>query len=245
MERKQYSETEKTEIVEFKKNHTIKETKEKYNISVGTILSWTNPEYHQKQLIHQKNDYIRNGQSEERSQKRTEYNKTKYEQDPQKWQSLNKSYYENNKEKVQEKVKQYTEDHKDQLNLTAKLYKRDKFKTDFNFKLVSLLRSHINITFSYKEIDKVDSPDKLLGANIEDIKKHLELKFQPGMTWENRGKGQGKWYIGHIITIDKFDLTKIEDQYKFFNYTNLQPIWGKTSKNNKEPICQPPNTTTA
>jgi hypothetical protein len=43
------------------------------------------------------------------------------------------------------------------------------------------------------------------------------------MNWNNnivRG-----WHIDHIVPCAKFDLTKVEQQKKCFNYTNLQPLW--------------------
>ena len=39
--------------------------------------------------------------------------------------------------------------------------------------------------------------------------------------WDN----YGEWHIDHIKPCAKFDLTKLEDQKKCFNYTNLQPLW--------------------
>lgn len=66
---------------------------------------------------------------------------------------------------------------------------------------------------------------KLLGCDIETIRKYLESKFQDGMSWENHGKGSGKWNIDHIIPCAAFDLTKEEEQRKCFHYSNLQPLW--------------------
>lgn len=53
------------------------------------------------------------------------------------------------------------------------------------------------------------------------------MKFEPGMTWDNLGKGEGKWQIDHIIPCSYFDLTKEENQRICFNYRNLQPLWAK------------------
>lgn len=33
--------------------------------------------------------------------------------------------------------------------------------------------------------------------------------------------------IDHIRPCSSFDLTKTKEQYKCFNYTNLQPLWAK------------------
>ncbi len=45
------------------------------------------------------------------------------------------------------------------------------------------------------------------------------------MSWENYGKGKGKWNIDHEIPCRSFDLTKEEEQYKCFHWSNLQPLW--------------------
>lgn len=73
----------------------------------------------------------------------------------------------------------------------------------------------------------------LVGCSLDELKIHLESQFKPGMSWENYGlKG---WHIDHIIPCSFFDLTKLDEQKKAFNYTNLQPLWAKDNirKSNK------------
>ena len=84
-----------------------------------------------------------------------------------------------------------------------------------------------------------------LGVNNgQELKKHLESKWKPGMTWENYGSQDG-WVIDHIIPLkyykDNFDLANdIEIQKKAFGIQNLQPLWWlenakKSAKLNYEP----------
>jgi hypothetical protein len=63
----------------------------------------------------------------------------------------------------------------------------------------------------------------LIGCTAKECLEHLESLLWPGMTWENRGKNG--WHIDHIVPIDSFDITIKEEQYKCFNYKNLQPLW--------------------
>jgi hypothetical protein len=60
------------------------------------------------------------------------------------------------------------------------------------------------------------------GCSVEQLKAHLQSKFQPGMTWGNHGPA---WEVDHIVPCDSFDLTD-DYQVRLCNhYTNLQPLW--------------------
>jgi hypothetical protein len=64
---------------------------------------------------------------------------------------------------------------------------------------------------------------ELLGCSVNQLRKHLESKFKPSMTWENYGVNG--WTVDHIRPCASFDLLNPEEQYKCFHYTNLQPLW--------------------
>jgi len=76
---------------------------------------------------------------------------------------------------------------------------------------------------------------EIVGYTLEDLKKHLENLFQPGMTWENYGKGG--WVIDHKIPVSAFNYTKPEheDFKRCWALSNLQPMWEKENglKSNK------------
>lgn len=100
-------------------------------------------------------------------------------------------------------------------------YKSKKYKEDDSFRLACLLRARITRVMNG---GKRCLPIKdLIGCSLEELEKHLESKFQPGMTWENRGR-KG-WHIDHIRPCSSFDLTDPEQQKQCFHYTNLQPLW--------------------
>lgn len=130
-----------------------------------------------------------------------------------------RKYYEDNKEKYAEH-RQKPEVKKRSQEMARK-YQSNKRKTNYNFKMRQLLSSRIN--HALKGQLKADTTMKLVGCTIEVLKKHLESKFKPGMTWENHTITG--WHIDHIKPCSLFDFKDPEQQKECFHYTNLQPLW--------------------
>jgi hypothetical protein len=63
----------------------------------------------------------------------------------------------------------------------------------------------------------------LIGCSKPELVAHIEAQFQPGMSWENYGRGG--WEIDHIIPCGAFDLTEPAQQRACFHFTNLRPLW--------------------
>jgi hypothetical protein len=59
-----------------------------------------------------------------------------------------------------------------------------------------------------------------LGCSIDDFKKHIELQFKEGMTWENHGE----WHIDHIIPL-KYENPTLEETIERLHWKNTQPLW--------------------
>ncbi|PDT86538.1 hypothetical protein CO676_02285 [Sinorhizobium sp. BJ1] len=76
---------------------------------------------------------------------------------------------------------------------------------------------------------------ELLGYSPEQLCKHLERLFLPGMTWENYGK-KG-WHVDHVVPLSVFNYeTPYDADFKrAWALDNLQPLWEKDnlSKNAK------------
>lgn len=70
---------------------------------------------------------------------------------------------------------------------------------------------------------------KYLGCSGEELNRHLESLWSPGMTWDNYGLWRSgepmTWHIDHIIPCAAFNFAKEEDIAKCFHYSNLQPLW--------------------
>lgn len=85
--------------------------------------------------------------------------------------------------------------------------------------LAHIYRNRIYSVFQYKPGKSIT----YLGCSIQTFKTHLENKFLPGMSWENKGL----WHIDHIRPCASFDLSKEDELKKCFHYTNMQPLWAE------------------
>lgn len=90
-----------------------------------------------------------------------------------------------------------------------------------NSKIARRLRSRLSIAVNNNQ--KAGSAVRDLGCSIEQLKKHLESKFEPGMSWDNYG--YWGWHIDHVVPLSAFDLNNPEQFKKACHYTNLQPLW--------------------
>jgi hypothetical protein len=150
-----------------------------------------------------------------------------------------RAYYLSHKEHELKRQKEYRRENADKIKAHNKSparkqcqrkyqhkyqkhYIKRRRQTDVNFYLKDRLRSRLY--YALKRNQKTGSAVKDLGCTIPELKKHMESKFQPGMTWDNRGK---EWHIDHIIPLATFNL---QDRRQFLvacHYTNLQPLWAR------------------
>ena len=63
---------------------------------------------------------------------------------------------------------------------------------------------------------------KLIGCTPDELRQHLESKFEQWMNWENQGLGG--WDVEHIIPMSKFNLICPVQQHACCHYSNLQPM---------------------
>ena len=66
---------------------------------------------------------------------------------------------------------------------------------------------------------------ELVGYSAADLKLHLELQFENGMSWDN----MGEWHIDHRIPLSAFHFETAESaEFKAaWAITNLQPLWAR------------------
>ena len=70
---------------------------------------------------------------------------------------------------------------------------------------------------------KENHTDEQLGYSTEQLRRHLESQFLPGMSWDNYGMGPGHWNIDHIREVKTFSIS--DDIAKINALSNLRPLW--------------------
>jgi hypothetical protein len=141
-------------------------------------------------------------------------------------------YYENNKENKLKYQKEYQQNNKDKRNK----YLSERRKTDDLFRLITNIRNLINNSFYEMNYSKTSKTQEILGCSFEELKSYLEFKFEPWMTWKNRGIYNGElnngWDIDHIIPLS--EAISVDDIVKLNHYTNLQPLCSKINRDIKK-----------
>lgn len=126
-----------------------------------------------------------------------------------------------NREKLNRDQKAYYENNKDRYNANSLAYIKKRYREDPIFAMACLCRSRVRIAMRKQGFGKTSPTAAMVGCSYEDLVKHLESKFLPGMTWENRGRGG--WHIDHKIPLAS--ASTAEELEALCHYTNLQPLW--------------------
>ena len=150
--------------------------------------------------------------------------------DKEKKREADKEYYNRpeNRERAKQRTRDWRKNNPEKAKENKELYKprrnqraRDKRATDPSHKIRVNLGSRIckAVKHGHKSAKTMD----LIGCTIEELKQHLQGKFEDGMTFDN----YGEWHIDHITPCIAFNLLDPEEQRKCFNWENLQPLWAK------------------
>lgn len=134
-----------------------------------------------------------------------------------------KIYRQKNRTKESKRKAKWVDDNRERHNNTYNLWSKEKYHNDPNYKLTKILRTRL--TSALKGEQKAATTMELIGCTTEELWLHIESKFEPGMTRENNGNGEGFWHLDHEKACANFDLSDPEQQKVCFHYTNLQPLW--------------------
>lgn len=97
-----------------------------------------------------------------------------------------------------------------------------RYRTDVVFRIKHVLRKRVN-----KLVKRRCGEHTLDWLGISPILfiQWLEVLWEPGMSWDNYGCGEGQWSIDHIRPCASFDLMQADERAKCFHYSNMQPMW--------------------
>lgn len=150
--------------------------------------------------------------------------------------AIHRRWYEKNKEdkKIKDRERRILlHDHYRKLqNLNAKRRRREDVKYHLSCRVSRAM--HGSLSGGAKAGRRWD---EISGYSVEDLKKHLEKQFLPGMTWEN----YGQWQIDHIIPISAFNY-KTPDDLDFkrcWSLNNLRPLWREDNLRKSDALQKP------
>jgi hypothetical protein len=101
--------------------------------------------------------------------------------------------------------------------------RKQKYATDIIFKTSCQCRNMVRNALNGQP-KKAHTMDYFM-CSQQFFMDYIESLWLPGMTWNNRGNGPGKWNIDHIIPISFFIMTDEVEKYMCCQYQNLQPLW--------------------
>lgn len=145
-------------------------------------------------------------------------------------------YYAKSRDKVLAYHDKYRQANRISLCKKQSIYHKHRIKVDVTYRMVNSLRTRLKVAI--KNNAKSGSAVRDLGCSIKELKVYLESQFQPGMTWNNWGRGSGNRNIDHIMPLAAFDLTNRQHVVLACHYGNLQPLWSEEniSKGSKIPV---------
>lgn len=81
------------------------------------------------------------------------------------------------------------------------------------------VRLLIRDSLGKRSVSKTEPASKILGCTYAEFKRHIELQFTDGMSWDKFDK----IHIDHILPLSS---AKTEDEVKkLCHFTNLRPLW--------------------
>jgi len=158
----------------------------------------------------------------------------------QKISAYQKIYSHENREKVNQHSRQFRDKNREQILAREKQYRVDNVEeiaekhihrktTDPEYHLRICVGDRIRKAIKHHPTIRAGSSIELIGCTIKELMVHLEELFIEGMSWDNYGREKGMkcWEMDHIIPCSSFNLTIDSEQFKCFNYQNLQPLWAE------------------
>ena len=184
-------------------------------------------------------------------EKRNAHARELYSQNPEKFKEITRKFRQDHSERVRQWERTYESKHKEQYKIyrqnwvkknperkreNERNYYHRVLKFDEFFRLNKSMRTAIGMTLRGNKC-KLHWED-LVGYTLEELISHLEQQFTEGISWDNYGKGPGKWSIDHKLPISAHQFTSYDDEEfkKCWSLKNLQPLWSVENSRKKDKI---------
>ena len=118
----------------------------------------------------------------------------------------NKKWARANPEKVREIKRTWRKKNIEVLRRKDSEYVLRRESNDLGYKLHNRFSNLLRISMCGNKGGR--KWESIVGYDVCDLHRHLERQFLPGMSWDNYGRGKGKWQIDHIIPRSTFGLVQ-------------------------------------
>lgn len=129
-----------------------------------------------------------------------------------------------NPKRERARVRAYQAKHREK----AREYQRKRRASSVAHRIRSALSCRMNQALRRALGGKAVKPSttmQLVGCTVDELMRHLESLFLPGMSWDNWGRGKGKWHIDHVLPCAGTDMADPRKARAASHYTNLRPMW--------------------
>lgn len=118
-------------------------------------------------------------------------------------------------------------------------YRAERRRTNPQYKIGCNLRTYLFQKIGQRKTGPESRFTALVGCTVAELCAHLESHFGPEMSWDNYGKGDGKWSIDHTKPVALFDLTDPEQQKACFHFSNMKPMWWRENLQKRDSFPLP------
>lgn len=145
-----------------------------------------------------------------------------------------KDWLQNNRERRSHSHKQWRMKNPDSVKKTLK---KAQIKTESDPKRKMSRRISSYISKCLKKGKQGKHWEDIVGYTLDELVRHLERKFKPGMSWNN----YGEWHIDHIIPLSKFNFSTLNsiDFKRAWDLKNLQPLWARDNQTKQNSLDKP------
>ncbi len=133
----------------------------------------------------------------------------------------NKISYIQHSQIKKKKSSDYYYNNKNKIRVATRARNKVRTKNDPFYCMKRRLRNRLYYALLNKNWKKNTRFTKYIGCSREELLKHIESQFLPGMSWDN----QSTWHIDHIIPLSS--AKTLDEMEKLCHYSNLRPLWAK------------------